>query len=57
MEEAHILVVDDDEIVARTIERSLRAGGFHVSVVHSGVEACVRTPWATQSGNCCRLWG
>lgn len=39
MEEAHILVVDDDEIVARTIERSLRAGGFHVSVVHSGVEA------------------
>ncbi len=39
MEEAHILVVDDDEIVARTIERSLRAGGFQVSVVHSGVEA------------------
>lgn len=34
-----ILVVDDDEIVARTIERSLRAGGFRVVVVHSGVEA------------------
>ena len=34
-----ILVVDDDEIVARTIERSLRAGGFRVAVVHSGVEA------------------
>jgi DNA-binding response OmpR family regulator len=33
------LVVDDDEIVARTIERSLRAGGFRVAVVHSGVEA------------------
>lgn len=34
-----VLVVDDDEIVARTIERSLRAGGFRVAVVHSGVEA------------------
>lgn len=34
-----ILVVDDDEIVARTIERSLRAGGFRVEVVHTGVEA------------------
>ncbi len=34
-----ILVVDDDEIVARTIERSLRAGGFRVAVVHGGVEA------------------
>lgn len=34
-----ILVVDDDEIVARTIERSLRAGGFRVAVVYSGVEA------------------
>lgn len=39
VEEALILVVDDDEIVARTIERSLRAGGFRVAVVHSGVEA------------------
>lgn len=39
MEEANILVVDDDEIVARTIERALRTGGFKVSVVHSGVEA------------------
>jgi two-component system, OmpR family, response regulator RpaA len=38
-DEAEILVVDDDEIVARTIERSLRAGGFRVVVVHSGVEA------------------
>lgn len=34
-----ILVVDDDDIVARTIERSLRAVGFRVAVVHSGVEA------------------
>lgn len=38
-DEAQILVVDDDEIVAKTIERSLRASGFRVSVVHSGVEA------------------
>ncbi|MER3458089.1 MAG: DNA-binding response regulator [Chloroflexota bacterium] len=34
-----ILVVDDDEIVARTIERSLRHPDFHVTVAHSGVEA------------------
>ena len=33
------MVVDDDEIVARTIERSLRAGGFQVVVVQSGVDA------------------
>lgn len=39
VEEALILVVDDDEIVSRTIERSLRAGGYRVAVVHSGVEA------------------
>ena len=39
MEETQILVVDDDEIVATTIERSLRAGGYLVVVAHSGVEA------------------
>ncbi|MBN2555758.1 MAG: response regulator transcription factor [Anaerolineales bacterium] len=39
MQEAQILVVDDDEIVAKTIERALRTGGFRVSVVNSGVEA------------------
>jgi two-component system response regulator RpaA len=33
-----ILVVDDDEIVARSVELSLRHDGFHVSVAHSGVE-------------------
>ena len=33
------MVVDDDEIVARTIERSLRAGGFQVIVVGSGIDA------------------
>jgi DNA-binding response OmpR family regulator len=38
-DDAKIMVVDDDEIVARTIERTLRAGGFHVVVVHSGVDA------------------
>jgi DNA-binding response OmpR family regulator len=38
-DDAKIMVVDDDEIVARTIERTLRAGGFQVLVVHSGVEA------------------
>lgn len=37
--DAKIMVVDDDEIVARTIERTLRAGGFQVVVVQSGVEA------------------
>jgi DNA-binding response OmpR family regulator len=36
---AEILVVDDDELVARTVERLLRANGFRVSVAHSGVEA------------------
>jgi DNA-binding response OmpR family regulator len=38
-EEAKILVVDDDDIVAKTIERTLRAGGYQVFVVHSGVDA------------------
>jgi DNA-binding response OmpR family regulator len=33
-----ILVVEDDEIVARTIERCLRGGEFHVRVANSGVE-------------------
>ena len=34
---AAILVIDDDEMVARSIELSLRHSGFHVSVSHSGV--------------------
>ena len=33
-----ILVVEDDEIVARTIERSLRGHEFRVSVARSGVQ-------------------
>jgi two-component system, OmpR family, response regulator RpaA len=38
VEAANILVIEDDEIVARTIERCLRGGEFHTSVVNSGVE-------------------
>ncbi len=38
MEPAYILVIEDDEIVARTIERSLRSDEFRVSLAHSGVE-------------------
>ncbi len=35
---ATILVIDDDDIVARSVELSLRHGGFQVTVAHSGVE-------------------
>jgi DNA-binding response OmpR family regulator len=35
---ATILVVDDDEIVARSVELSLRRDGFLVSVANSGVD-------------------
>lgn len=35
---AHILVIEDDDIVARTIERSLRGDEFRVSIANSGVE-------------------
>jgi two-component system alkaline phosphatase synthesis response regulator PhoP/two-component system response regulator RpaA len=38
METANILVIEDDEIVARTIERSLRGNEFRVSLASSGVE-------------------
>jgi DNA-binding response OmpR family regulator len=34
----NILVIEDDEIVARTIERSLRGHEFHVTLANSGVE-------------------
>jgi two-component system response regulator RpaA len=33
-----VLVIDDDDIVARSVELSLRRSGFYVSVVHTGVE-------------------
>lgn len=38
MEAANILVIDDDEIVARTIERALRSNELHITVANSGVE-------------------
>ena len=38
MEPAHILVIEDDDIVARTIERSLRGDEFRISLADSGVE-------------------
>lgn len=38
MESAHILVIEDDDIVARTIERSLRGEEFRVMLTNSGVE-------------------
>jgi DNA-binding response OmpR family regulator len=38
MKETKILLIDDDEIVSRTIERSLRGKGFQLTRVNSGVE-------------------
>jgi two-component system, OmpR family, response regulator RpaA len=38
MDPISILVVEDDEIVARTIERCLRGGEFRVRLANSGVE-------------------
>ncbi|NMB53359.1 MAG: response regulator transcription factor [Leptolinea sp.] len=38
MNTVNILVVEDDEIVARTVERSLRGHEFRVTVANSGVE-------------------
>lgn len=38
MEPSHILVIEDDDIVGRTIERSLRGGEFRVTLTNSGVE-------------------
>lgn len=38
MTEANILVVEDDEIVSRTIERSLRGNDFRITTANSGVE-------------------
>ena len=38
MEPANILVIEDDDIVARTIERSLRVHDFRVMLASSGVE-------------------
>jgi DNA-binding response OmpR family regulator len=38
MDPISILVIEDDEIVARTIERCLRSGEFRVRLANSGVE-------------------
>lgn len=38
MDPAYILVIEDDDIVARTIERSLRGDEFRVTLTSSGVE-------------------
>ena len=38
MENINLLVIEDDEIVARTIERSLRGNEFRVTIANSGVE-------------------
>ncbi len=39
MNDTEILVVDDEEMVARVVERALRAGGYSVAVANSGIEA------------------
>jgi len=38
MSPTNILIIEDDEIVARTIERSLRSEDFRVTITNSGVE-------------------
>ncbi|MBE0695482.1 MAG: response regulator, partial [Anaerolineaceae bacterium] len=38
MDPINILVIEDDEIVAKTIERCLRGGEFRVRLANSGVE-------------------
>src|SRR5512132_3139198 len=37
MRTSNILIIEDDDIVARTIERCLRGKEFHVNVANSGV--------------------
>ncbi len=37
MSPSNILVIEDDSLVARTIERCLRGGEYHVQVVNTGV--------------------
>jgi two-component system, OmpR family, response regulator RpaA len=38
MENINLLIIEDDEIVARTIERSLRGNDFRIVIANSGVE-------------------
>lgn len=35
---ATILVIDDDELVSRTLQRALKLYGYHVMVSNSGTE-------------------
>ena len=44
MDAANILVIEDDEIVARTIERSLRSDDFRVTLAGSGVDGLKVSP-------------
>jgi DNA-binding response OmpR family regulator len=37
MSTSHILIIEDDDLVARTIERCLRRQAFRVNVANSGV--------------------
>ena len=37
MRPSNILIIEDDEIVSRTIERCLRGQEFHVNVANTGV--------------------
>ena len=41
MEPANILVIEDDYIVARTIERSLRGDEYHVTLASRGEKGVV----------------
>ena len=34
----NLLIIEDDDIVAQTIERSLRSSDFHITIANSGVE-------------------
>ena len=38
MDEVNILLIEDDTIVARTVERSLRGNEFRVTIANSGIE-------------------
>ncbi len=38
MDTKNVLVIEDDDIVARTIERSLRGHEFHITIANSGVK-------------------
>jgi DNA-binding response OmpR family regulator len=38
MEIVNLLVIEDDEIVGKTVERSLRGHEFHITLANSGVE-------------------